>query len=524
MFDRLACLCRSMMLVACGLMAVGRADGQPADVLRVALAADIRGTQPGMSTDDVTSIVNQHIFEGLVAYRADGSAAPLLAERFEVSADGRTYVFTLRSGVTFHNGKPLTPAVVVAAWRRFLDPATAWPCAVYFDGRQDLKIESVTAMDDRSVAFSLDQPNALFLSMMARSDCDGTGIAHPDSVNADGSWREPIGTGPFKFVEWRPGESVRLAKFDAYSPSPGPRDGYAGDKMPLVSELLWPIIPDPATTKTALQAGQIDIWYGADHNMKQELASDPAIRLQVSPEVGLAAIVMQTRDPVLRDARVRRAINMALDFDQLVGALYHGEVGPNNSLIPETSPYFGPVERQGWKHGIAGARKLLDEAGYRGQPITLTTNRRFPIMYDVAIIVQSMVQQAGINLQLEVIDWPTQLDKYNAGRYQMITFFYSPQLDPAIMVDRFTGDKDQQANKVWDNAEARALVKRFQQVAEPAGRQALFDRIQELFMADPPMIVLNSGAILSATSRRVEGYEAWPGRKPRLWGVRLRQE
>ena len=128
------------ILVACGLMIAAVSPARAESVLRTMITTDIRGLMPGNSPDDNTGTVLQNIYEGLVAWRADGTVAPMLAKDIETSADGRTYTFTLRDGVRFHNGAPLSSREVVWTWERFLDPKSGWPCRANFDGTRQIKI------------------------------------------------------------------------------------------------------------------------------------------------------------------------------------------------------------------------------------------------------------------------------------------------------------------------------------------------------------------------------------------------
>jgi hypothetical protein len=193
-----------------------------AGTIRVAANAEIRGTNPGVNRDANTDTVMLHIIEGLVGYKDDGTPAPLLAQSIDVSKDGKTYTFKLRPGVKFHNGAPLTSADVVWSWKRYLDPNTKWLCLSEFDGSQALKIESVEAKDPLTVVFKLNQARPLFLTQIASFQCGSGGIIHKDSVNADGSWKAPIGTGPFKLGEWKRGEWIELTAFKDYKSAARP--------------------------------------------------------------------------------------------------------------------------------------------------------------------------------------------------------------------------------------------------------------------------------------------------------------
>ena len=166
--------------VLCLVMLAAATPVRAESVLRSMITTDIRGLMPGISPDDNTGTVLQNIYEGLVAWRADGMVAPMLAKEIAISEDGRSYTFTLRDGVTFHNGAPLTSSEVAWTWARLLDPKAGRPCRANFDGSRQIKIVAIETPSPMQVIFRLAEPSGAFLSMLARSDCDGTGIAHPD--------------------------------------------------------------------------------------------------------------------------------------------------------------------------------------------------------------------------------------------------------------------------------------------------------------------------------------------------------
>jgi peptide/nickel transport system substrate-binding protein len=508
------------MLALAAAFGLGAVPAQAQSSLRVSLATDVRALMPGNSPDDSTGTVLQHIYEGLVAWRSDGSVAPMLAKEIAVSSDGREYLFTLRPDVRFHNGQKLTAREVVWTWKTFLDPAAKWPCRAQFDGLRGLKIEKVEQVDELAVRFTLAAPAPAFLSTMARADCDSAGIAHPDSVDASGTWTGAIGTGPFKLGEWRRNQFVELVRFAEYAAREEASDGYAGAKAAKVERLRFLIVPDPAAVKAGLMSGGLDLWPSADPKYAKELAQDQRIAVRSAPVSSVNAVVMQTADPVLADPRLRRAINAAIDYAGLAEAISDGYATPNTSPVPSSSLYFGAVEKQGHAYDPALAKKLLAEAGYKGQPIKITSNARFASMHDIAIAVQAMLVAAGIKAEVETVEFGTQLERYFKGQYQLMVFNYTPYLDPMFVFDRFTGDKSKQVDRVWDSPRAVELIARLA-TAKPDEKQALYDDLHRLFIADSPMIVWSSGTMVSAFAGKVGGYAPWAGRKPRLWNVEL---
>jgi peptide/nickel transport system substrate-binding protein len=444
----------------------------------------------------------------------------LLAKTVTTSADGLTYTFKLRDDVSFHNGAKLTSADVLWSWKRYMDPKTEWRCLAEFDGRNDLKVLSAEAPDAGTFVMRINHRSALFLDTLARTDCAMTGILNKASVKADGSWDRPIGTGPYMFADWKRGRSVTLSRFAAYkSPAGTKPDGYTGLKAPNVDEVELQVIPDPATVKLAVSSKAVDIAQMLSSDAA-ETQSIPALVTLPQADSSKNVLLFQTKDPLLADPKLRRAIAAGLDYKQLVEIASEGLSKPNNSAVFERSVYADDVQRKGFKTDLNAARALLKESAYRGQTLKLIANKRSPMpSFQVALVSQAMLQAVGIKVEIEVLEWATQLDRYNAGNYQMMSFSYSGRLDPALSYEQFSGDKTKQPRKVWDNPGALALIDRAKEVDDPAERRKIFDRLHEMVLVDVPLITLYNGLTVWVYGKRITGFSPWEG-KPRLWAMR----
>ncbi|EHM01909.1 ABC transporter, substrate-binding protein, family 5 [Acetobacteraceae bacterium AT-5844] len=515
-------LCTASVIL--GLLTAGPGLAQsPGDyTIRAALNSDIRSTQPGGNRDANTDVVMMHVVEGLVAYREDTSVGPMLAESWTVSDDGRSYTFKLREGVVFHNGAPVTSAEVVWSWRRYLTPATQWRCLPDLDGRGLAKVVSVEATDPRAVTITLDKPSAIFLSIIARADCGQTAVLHPDSVGPDGQWREPIGTGPYRLGEWRRGQSVELTRFDGYSSRGGEMDGFTGGKIAYAARLRFIVIPDASAARAALLSDSVDVLTDIPMAEAMDLRQRPEVTLLHTPTMGATAFLLQTRDALLKDPRVRRAFALSLDVQQIVDGTMEGMAEQNPSIVPIRSRWHGGDQSRRPQRDVAAARRLLAEAGYRGQPIRMQVNRRYANTYDAAVAAQAMAQEAGLNIELEVLDWATQLDRYTRGEYQMQSFIYSARLDPSLSYEMIAGPKDVQPRKVWDNPEAQELIQRSMQVTGEEERQRILSELFTRFSQDVPMIVLYNQPDFLAGRANIHGLRAWPSGHTRLWNVSVR--
>jgi peptide/nickel transport system substrate-binding protein len=513
MWGRLAAV-----LVVAGSLFLGR-TALAESILRASLNSDILSTDPGTRRDENTDAVLLHVVEGLVAARENTSVGPMLADHWTVSDDGRTYTFFLRKGVVFHNGEPLTSADVVWSFNRYLNPKTGWRCVGEFSDKGIGRILSVTAADPSTVAITLDRPAPLFLNTLARADCGGTGILQRQSVGPDGRWRAPVGTGPFQLATWKRNQYVELIRFPRYVSRPGPRDGDTGGKEALVDKVRFLIIPGGSAARAALLRGSLDV---LDNLAPQEMAGlrgKPDVRLEIVPTLDLYLIRFQTRDPVLRDERLRRAIALAIDTTALTRAITWGTGRPDNSPVPAASPFYGPIEAQLRKVDLNEARRLVQESGYHGQKIQLVTNHRYPKMFDAAVLVQAMAAQIRVNFEIQTLDWAGQLAAYNTGAYQAMSFGYSARLDPSLQFGLLIGDKSQDPIKVWDTPRARALLHQSIEAADPAARQAAFDALHTDFMREVPAIALFNSGRITALRANVYGYRGWPAAQQRLWGV-----
>lgn len=502
-------------------MCAAQAEPMTQGTANVAIRADILGSEPGVKRDAVTDNVLHHVVEALVTYDGDIALQPMLAKNWEVSEDGTRYSFTLREGVTFHNGEPMTSADVKWSWERWLDPQTGFACLDWYDGSEGFKIDSIETPDPRTVVFRNNRPNPLFLSQIANFQCI-TAIVHPDSVR-NGAWDKPIGTGPFVFGDWNRGEGLTLERFDGYTPAPGKMSGYAGDRTAHVDAVRFTIVPETASALAALRAGDIDLVYQLQPTDRAELQDVPGVKLHEGPNLEWNVLLVQTGDALLSDIRMRRAIAHAIDFDMLAETGSYGISPYNPSTLPASSPYHSDVHKTGHVRDLERARALLAEAGYDGQPIKIQTNRRYNNMYENAVIAQAMMQEAGFNVELDVLEWPAHLDNYFSGAFQLSVFGYSARTEPVLNYQAMLGDKTGNPAYQWDSTEAIGLLEQAARSTDAAERQTLFDRVHALLLADIPTFNLFNHFSIDATSARLKGYSVWPAGKPRLWGVRIEE-
>ncbi len=488
-------------------------------LIRFALNQDIRSSQPGVNRDGNTDDVLMHVVEGLVGYREDGTVGPMLASSWEVGENGKQYTFHLRDGVKFHNGDVMTASDVLWSWQHWNDAKTQWRCLREFDGSGLIHVTAVSAPDPHTVVMTLAKPVALFLDTLARTDCGAAAVISPKSVDASGAWIKPIGTGPFSFAEWRHGEYVALQRFADYSSLPGKPDGFVGGKKALVDEVRFMTVPDAATVKAGLSAGAIDLAQVSPIDAS-DLKKDPNITVDVAANAQRHALLIQTNDPLLKNVKLRQAIASALDTQQIALGTSQGLATPSNANISTSSAFYSSVEKQGFHYDTARTAQLLKEAGYKGEPIDIIANKRSTVpSFDMAIIAQAMMQAAGINAKVTTMEWATQLDRYQSGRYQMMSFTFSARFNPALAFEQIVGDKHTQKRKVWDDPQAIALTNRLAYLDNNSDIQATVDQLHQKMIEQVPLIFFYPGLDIVAHRKVISGYHTWLAAAARLWNV-----
>ncbi|HTD05209.1 ABC transporter substrate-binding protein [Undibacterium sp.] len=500
----------------------GTSNAAPLPEIRFADAIETPTSIPGhRSRNTATDGVMLHVVESLVALRDDLSVAPMLADSWQISPDGKTYKFKLRKGVTFHNGAPLTAADVQWSLKWLMDPKSESYCRNQYDGTRGAKVIGVEAPSPDTVIIRLEKPYGLFLMQTANIQCP-LAVLHPSSVDAHGNWIKPVATGPYVFSEWKKGQYILLTPYAGYKPRSEPSSGLAGAKL-AQADVRFVLIPDASAQKAALMSGQVDAIIADSENPPPK---DPRWTVAVEQDIDTNALLMQTRDPLLSNLKLRRAIATILDLPALARALTGGAAPYNPSLVPVVSRYYSAVHKVGFTKNIDAAKKLLAEAGYRGETLKIQTNKRYPDVYRMALLTQMMLSKAGIKTELEVLEWATQVTNFREGKFQLMAFTYSARIDPAIMYADILGDKTKAPMLQWTNPDASKILADIDAVgfdspssAGSAIRKAAFESLHKLMIDDVPMIMLYNTPVLVAFNNNLSGFKPWPLRRPRFFNV-----
>ncbi len=386
--------------------------------LRAGLDADPPNLDPHQSTAAVDRQVFQSLFDKLVDLSQDLQIVPMLALSWTISSDAKTYIFKLRPNVVFHDGTPFNAEAVKFNFERMLDPTVAgFPSP----RRSEVNlVQKVTVVDPLTVQIDLEKPYSPFLA--ALSDRAGMMVS-PTAARrlGRGFSLEPVGTGPYKFVEKRPQDRVVLERFDRHW------DKNAG----YVDRITFRPFPDEQARVANLRSGEIDIINIVPATEVAALKTDARLKLLERGGLGYQGIYINVSAPPFNNRALRQAFNATIDRVTLARVVFGDTVTPANGPFPKGVLGYdsGPNSRIP-ERNLDLARAKLREAGQpNGFTFTLKTGTG-RIEQQVAQVLQSMAGEAGIKINIEILEFGTLLSQLDAHRYEAGRLGWSGRPDP----------------------------------------------------------------------------------------------
>lgn len=480
--------------------------------LRVALDAQPPTLDEHTTTAAVTRYTGRHIFETLVMTNSKYEVVPMLAESIEKSDDGKTYTFKLREGVTFHNGKEMTAEDVVASMDRWKELS---PVAGDIFKNAIFKEE-----DPYTVTLELEKPSLSALDIMA-SRKQSAAIMPKEMVENAGldGVSEYIGTGPFKFKEWQQDQYIHLTKYEDYQPVDSEADGLTGKKEALVDDLYFEFVLDPSTRLAGIETGEYDVAYGLPHDNYEQLKENPNANTYID-QYGNFIMVYNKKGRLFTNAKMRQAVNAALDADDIMLAafsnkdLYWMDSGYMNVNIEHWASDRGKEEYN--QKDPEKAKKRLEEAGYNGEEIIILTTRDYEYHYSSAIVVQEQLENIGMNVKLDVYDWPTLKQRETDPELWDIL--------PAGISITTTPNQLLELSSTWagwtDDETVTKALESMESAANQEEAKPLWDDLQEDLWKDyVPVSKIGIYSSIFASTDKVEGLTIFEG--PVLWNTRV---
>ncbi|UJL45932.1 glutathione ABC transporter substrate-binding protein [Virgibacillus sp. NKC19-16] len=505
-----------VLLLTIGLAACASEPGEDEDSaggesqekggdLVIATQSDVVSLDPAASNDTPSSDVQANVFETLVTQDENMEIQPGLATSWE-QVDDTTWEFELREGITFHDGSDFNAEVVKANMERTLDPDIGSPRAMMYNMITDIEVVDthtvrfITAYPFAPLPAHLAHPGGVMISM-EQIEADYAAMEEGEEPGSVIS-ANPQGTGPFTFEEWEPGQYTKLVKNEDY-----------WDDNALLDSVTFKVVSEDLTRIAELETGDSHIANPLSPSDLEQVEEREGMSVQRQESSALSYIGFNMEKEPFDDERLRQAVSMAIDKDQIIQGIHNG-VG-----IPATGPLapnvFGYDEEvSGLGYDVDEARSLLAEAGYEdGFSTTIWTNDERGRM-DTATNVQEQLSEIGIEASIETLEWGAMLDQTANGEHDMFVFGWTTVTGDADngLYPLFHSDNLGSAgNRTFtENEELDELLDAARQTGDEQERLELYSQAQELLVEVAPIVPIHHEEYLLGVSDKVKGLSQLP--------------
>ncbi|WP_413301001.1 ABC transporter substrate-binding protein [Bacillus sp. 1P10SD] len=465
--------------------------------LTFGLAAEPTTMDPYIQNGTHGRTVKLAIYRGLYNYNEKGELEPELAESYTTNDDLTSYTFKLRDA-KFHNGDPVTAEDVKYTYERIVAPDSKATFKTELSIIKDIEI-----VDDKTITFNLSEPSAPFIHYTALPESVIVSKSYTEANGGDIATK-PMGAGPFKFVSWSQGSDIVVEKFDDY---------YKKGK-PYLDKIKFQFYTDENTRVNALRAGDVNLiesvpWkdtesIGKTDNLKLSSANGPFMALQFN-----------TNFEPFSKPKVRQAIAYAIDRNVIINTAFSGRGEPIYGMAI-LKGYMGYNEKftNYFKHDVNKAKELLAEAGYpNGFKAKLLSTSQYGMHEQTAIAVQSELKKIGIDVELELPDWATRINKNVAGDYQFLVAGTSGDItDGDWMSNFYKGGPARLNNSAnFDDEQINNLLEEGKKETDPKKREEIYEKLISRAMELSPFVYLNWREQSYGMQKNVDGFKNLDG-------------
>jgi peptide/nickel transport system substrate-binding protein len=477
--------------------------------LRIGLAEDPDILDPTLARTYVGRIVFAALCDKLFDIDQKANIVPQLALSQEISADGKEVTIKLRPGVKFHDGEPLDAEAAKFSLERHL----TFPAS--FRKPELAAVDKVEVVDPLTIKLVLKNPFSPLIAQLA--DRAGMMVSPKAAKEAgDKFGLHPVCAGPYKFVERVQQDRIVFEKF---------KDYWNKDNVFIDRVVYLPIVD--ATVRLAnLKSGGLDLMERLLATDIKDVRADPRLKLASALWLGYQGLDInigneKTKGPLSQSAKVRQALDLAIDREAINQVVFNGEFTPGNQWVNPQHPYYQkafPIRSR----DLAKAKALLKEAGITG-PISVDfmvpkeTEREA-----VAQVIQSMAAEAGFDLKIRITEFATSLKQAEAGEYQAMLLDWSGRIDPDGNSYIFHKSKAPQNYSAYSNPDVDKALDDGRLVSDMAARKAIYEKMTKQILEDEPIIYLYHRNVLIAHTTKLEGYTQLPDGMVRVVGLKLK--
>lgn len=495
-------------------IAVGTAPGKRAygDAIIIGSIGDISGLIPPITSDSASHEIGSYIYNGLVRYDKNLELEGELAESWDIEEGGLKIVFHLREGVTWHDGKPFTSSDVLFTYELMIDPNTPTAYAEDF-----LQVRRASAPDPHTFVVEYEKPFAPALGSWGLTILPKHIMGKEKDMVKSRQNKNPVGTGPYTFVEWKPGEKVVLEVNSDYF-----------EGRPYINRVIYRVIPDQATMFLELKAGGVD-FMGLTPLQYTRQTETPEFRKNFNKyrylSFGYTYLGYNLKNPLFREKGVRKALSHAINRDDIIkGVLFGLGVKSTGPYKPGTWVYNPDVIR--YDYDPEKTKQLLGEAGWvdsdgdgildkdgRKFSFTILTNQGNESRRKTAVLIQRFFKDVGIDVQIRVVEWAAFINEFiDKRRFEAVILGWATGQDPDqfdIWHSSKTGPKE--LNFIsYSNGEVDELLEKGRRTFDKKERKKYYGRFQEILAEEQPYNFLYVAEALPVVHERFKGIEAAP--------------
>lgn len=455
----------------------------------VGIQQDLDSLDPHKAVAAGTKEVLFNLFEGLVKPDKDGNLVPAVASDYQISEDGLVYTFTLREGVKFHNGAPVTAQDVEYSIKRGAGLLDKKDPSVVVDAALT-SIKEVKVVDDKTIEIILKEPNTELIGYLT------TAIIPKEYADQD---KAPVGTGPFRFVSYSPLESIVVEK----------NPDYYGEK-PYLDQVTFKIVANTDAAAMELQSGAIDIYPYLTDAQATQLADKFQI---LEGHMNLVqALFLNNKVKPFDNVKVRQALSYAIDKQAILDMVAGGKgsiIGTN--MFPAYAKYYLEELNQEYPYSIEKSKALLEEAGYSdGFTFAITVPSNYQFHVDTAQVIVEQLKAINVTATINQVEWASWLsDVYTARDYEATIIGLDAKLAPRDVMERYASDAPNNFVN-YSNPEYDKTLQAAMKATDDAEKIADYQALQTLLTKDAASVYIQDPALLVAMNKELAGYTFYP--------------
>ncbi|MEO8740444.1 MAG: glutathione ABC transporter substrate-binding protein GsiB [Casimicrobiaceae bacterium] len=496
---------RSLLVGALALLALAGAPAYAAKDVVFAVASQFTTTDPYDANDTLSQAMAKSFYEGLYSFDKDMKMVPVLAESIDASKDGLVYTIKLKKGIKFHDGTDFKADAVKANLDRVTNPDNK----LKRYGLYNNNIAKTEVVDDYTARITLKTPFSAFINQLAHP---ATVMISPTALAKYGKEiaTHPVGTGPFKFVEWKQTDHLKVAK----------NDNYWQKGLPKVDTITWKPVIDSNARAAVMQTGEAHFTYPLPYEQADALKAKPELDVVAAPSIILRYLSLNTQQKPFDNPKVRQAIAYAINKDAIAKVAFNGYATPADGVVPEGVEYS--VKLGVMPYDVAKAKQLLTEAGYpNGFETELWSGYNHSIAQKLTQVLQQQLQQVGVRSKITLLEAGQRVEKVESwpdpatAPLRMYYIGWSSSTGEADWAIRPLLASDSWPPKLFNTAYYKSDrvdsdIKSALATTDKTEKAKFYRDAQETIYKDVPWVPLVTEKLLSANNKKLSGVYTMP--------------